>query len=67
MSKNMDKVKKMKYDMEYRKKHKVQFNVDLNREDNAVLAKILETLEITKAEFLRNAIKEAAEKNGIKF
>ena len=63
----MDKVKKMQYDMEYRKKHKVQFNVDLNKEDNAVLAKILETLEITKAEFLRNAIKETAEKNGIKF
>lgn len=47
-----------KYITEYRKKHKKQFNVDLNIDEYNELEKLLKKCNITKAQFLRNSIEE---------
>lgn len=57
MSKIMEKkFDKTKYVDSYRKKHKAQFNVDLNIEEKEELEILLKNNNLTKAQFLRNAI-----------
>jgi protein-arginine kinase activator protein McsA len=46
-----------KYIDSYRKKHKAQFNVDLNIDEKEELEQLLKINNLTKAQFLRNAIK----------
>ena len=54
----MKKFDKIKYDMDYRKKHKSQFNVDINKEEKEEIEALLKNNGITKADFLRNAIRK---------
>lgn len=54
----MEKFDKIKYDMDYRKKHKSQFNVDINKDEKDEIDKLLKSNGMTKTEFLRNAIKK---------
>ncbi len=45
-----------KYVDNYRKKHKAQFNVDLNAAEKAELDNLLKKCNLSKTQFLRNAI-----------
>ena len=45
-----------KYITDYRKKHKSQFNVDLNVEEKQELEILLKKYSLSKTQFLRNAI-----------
>lgn len=54
----MEKFDKTKYDMDYRKVHKSQFNVDLNKDEKDELDALLKESKMSKAEFLRKAIKQ---------
>lgn len=54
----MEKFDKTKYDMDYRKVHKSQFNVDLNKDEKDELDALLKESGMSKAEFLRKAIKQ---------
>ncbi len=47
---------KSKYDVEYRKKHKVQFNVDLNKDEMVELEKLLAKHKLSKVQFVRWSI-----------
>ena len=47
-----------KYIQEYRKNKKKQFNVDLNKDESEELEKLLKEKELTKVQFIRNAIEE---------
>lgn len=47
-----------KYIQEYRKNKKKQFNVDLNKDEAEELEQLLKEKELTKAQFIRNAIEE---------
>jgi len=47
---------KLEYDKNYKKQHKKHFGVDLNIDEMNELNKLLEENNITKADFLRNAI-----------
>ena len=47
---------KYKYNQEYNKKHYSTFKVDLKKVEIEELNKILKRLNLTKAQFLRNAI-----------
>ena len=58
----MEKFNQKKYIAEYKKKHKKQFNTDLNIDEYNELEKLLKNNNLTKAKFLRNAIKELKEK-----
>lgn len=51
-----------KYIQEYRKEHKKQFNVDLNKEEWEELNKLLKEKGITKVEFVRKGIEELRKK-----
>ena len=53
--------KKAQYDIEYRKKHKKQFNTDLNIEEYEELNNFLKKKKITKAQFVRDAFKKLKE------
>lgn len=44
-----------KYIQEYRKEHKKQFNVDLNKDEYEELVKLLKEKGITKVEFIRKS------------
>lgn len=54
----MEKFDKTKYDMDYRKKHKSQFNVDINKEEKDEIDALLKNNGMTKTDFLRNAIRK---------
>lgn len=54
----MEKFDKTKYDMDYRKKHKSQFNVDINKDEKDEIDALLKNNGMTKTDFLRNAIKK---------
>ncbi len=47
---------KQQYDIDYRKRFKKQFNVDLNIEEYNELNDLLTKHNLTKVQFLRNAI-----------
>lgn len=54
-NKNFDKVQ---YDNNYRKKHKKQFNVDLNNDEMVELEELLKKHNLSKVQFLRNSIEK---------
>ena len=53
----------MKYQQEFNKKHYKAFKVDLKKEEMLELENLLKKFNLTKAQFLRNAIKELKTKN----
>ena len=57
---------KSKYDVEYRKKHKAQFNVDLNKDEMIELEELLAKHKLTKVQFIRWAIDNLKEKKAEK-
>lgn len=59
------KFNKSKYDIDYRKKHKVQFNVDLNKSEMETLNTLLKTTNTKKSDFLRKAIRIECKENNI--
>lgn len=52
----MKEFNKEKYDSNYRKKFKSQFNVDLNKDEKEELDNLLKEKGLTKSEFLRASI-----------
>lgn len=58
----MEKFNQNKYIQEYRKEHKKQFNVDLNKEEWEELNKLLKQKKMTKVEFVRKGIEELKKK-----
>lgn len=56
------KFNKKEYDSFYRKNNYLQFKVDLKKSEKEELDILLKENNITKAEFLRNAIKELKKK-----
>ncbi len=61
----MEKFNQTKYVVEYRKQHKAQFNVDLNKIEKDELDSLLKEKNLTKVEFIRLAI-EALKTNQLK-
>lgn len=61
----MEKFNQTKYVVEYRKQHKAQFNVDLNKSEKDELDSLLKEKNLTKVEFIRLAI-EALKTNQLK-
>lgn len=59
----MEKFNKVKYDNEYRKKHKKAFNTDLNIDEYEEMQKLLEKHNMTKVNLVRYAIKKLKEEN----
>ena len=57
-----EKFNKKKYDINFRKNNYLQFKVDLKREEKLELDSLLKKKNITKAQFLRNAIEELKKK-----
>ena len=53
-----NKFNKKEYDINYKKLHKKQFKVDLNIEEYNYLEKLLKKYNLSKAQFLRNSIKQ---------
>ena len=45
------KTRKTKYDINYRKQHKVQFNVDINKSEMNSLNELLKTTNSKKSDF----------------
>lgn len=54
----MEKFNQVKYIQEYNKEHYRTFKVDLKQEEMQELETMLTSLHLSKAQFLRNAIKE---------
>ena len=46
---------KAKYDIEYKKAHKTQFKVELNKDEATELDELLVANGLTKVQFVRNA------------
>ena len=53
---NEKKFNQARYVDDYRKKHKAQFNVDLNIQEKEELEKLLKKCNLSKTQFLRSAI-----------
>lgn len=53
----MEKFNQVKYIQQYNKEHYKTFKVDLKQEEMQELETMLTSLHLTKAQFLRNAIK----------
>ena len=60
-----EKFDKAKYDMNYRKEHKVQFNVDLNKFEMNSVNELLRITNTKKIDLLRKAIKRECEENNV--
>lgn len=58
----MEKFNQTKYVNSYRKEHKAQFNVDLNKDEKELLDVLLEENNLTKVEFIRLAIEALKDK-----
>ena len=54
----MEKIKQKKYLQEYKKEHYKAFKVDLKVEELEELEALLQKKGLSKAQFLRNAIKD---------
>ena len=54
----MEKFNETKYKREYNKQHYSTFKVDLLKKEKEDLDQLLKELNLTKAQFLRNAIEE---------
>ena len=64
------KTRKTKYDINYRKQHKVQFNVDINKSEMNSLNELLKTTNSKKSDFflknpLTKAIRQECKDNNI--
>lgn len=57
----MEKFNQSQYINDYRKAKKKQFNVDLNKEEFEELNKILKDKNMTKVDFVRQALKRLKE------
>lgn len=53
---------KAKYDIEYKKKNKKQFKVELNLDEMDELNELLKKYNLTKIQFVRNAIIDLKQK-----
>ena len=53
---------KAKYDVEYKKKNKKQFKVELNLDEMDELNELLKKYNLTKIQFVRNAIIDLKQK-----
>lgn len=53
---------KAKYDIEYKKKNKKQFKVELNLNEMDELNELLKKYNLTKIQFVRNAIIDLKQK-----
>lgn len=53
----MEKFNESKYKQQYSKEHYRKFNVDLKKEEFDLLTKLLKEKNITKVQFVRDAIK----------
>ena len=53
---------KKKYDIEYNKLHKKQFKVNLNIEEYNILCELLKLKNLSKVQFVRNALEELKKK-----
>lgn len=51
-----------KYIQEYKKEHKKQFKVDLNKEEHQELKELLKKHNLTNVQFVRNAIEDLKKK-----
>lgn len=59
------KTRKAKYDINYRKQHKVQFNVDINKSEMNSLNELLKITNTKKSDFLRKAIRQECKDNNV--
>lgn len=59
----MEQFDQKKYIMSYRKEHKAQFNVDLNKSEKEELDNLLKENNLTKVEFIRLAIQALKNKS----
>lgn len=59
----MEQFDQKKYVMSYRKEHKSQFNVDLNKSEKEELDSLLKENNLTKVEFIRLAIQALKNKS----
>ena len=57
-----DKFDKNKYDIAYHKEYYSQFKVDLKKEEKRELDLLLKKKNLTKVQFIRNAINELKKK-----
>ena len=62
----MEKFNKSKYDMDYRKNHKKQFNIDLNIDEYEELEELLKKHNLTKVNFVRKSM-EILKEDSTKF
>ena len=62
---NEKKFNQARYVDDYRKKHKAQFNVDLNIQEKEELEKLLKKCNLSKTQFLRNAIDLLKKNSGL--
>ena len=53
---------KAKYDIDYKKEHKKQFKVELNKEEAEELEKLLKAHGLSKVQFVRNAMEDLKKK-----
>ena len=53
----MEKFNKKEYDINYKKEHKAQFKVDLNKNEKIDLDLMLKKFNVSQVDFLRNAIR----------
>lgn len=58
----MEKFNQREYIQQYQKKHYAVFKVDLKKEEKEELDTLLEKENLSKAQFLRNAIQELKSK-----
>lgn len=62
---NEKKFNQARYVDDYRKKYKAQFNVDLNIQEKEELEKLLKKCNLSKTQFLRNAIDLLKKNSGL--
>ncbi len=62
MKEKKEKFDKRKYDIEYMKTHKTQFNVRLNNDVYQELELLLKKHNLTKVQFIKNGIEELKKK-----
>lgn len=57
-----EKFDKSKYDINYKKEHYSVFKVDIKKNEMIILNELLKKRNLTKSQFLRNAIEELKKK-----
>ncbi len=62
MKEKKEKFNQKEYIINYRKTHKKQFTVDLNVDEYNILCDLLKQHNLTKVQFVRNALNELQKK-----